>query len=295
VTRPRGERGARGGGRQRPGQSPRRRSGRPIALIAGVAVVAALAFAWVQSRPGPSVPVSATRLAPAPVAGYTVVATYPHDPGAFTQGLIYRDGVLYESTGLNGRSSVRQVRLETGDVIRQHDVDAAYFGEGLADWGDRLVQLTWQSHIGFVYDLATFAPIRSFTYPGEGWGLTEDGQRLILSDGTPALRFLDPTTFVEIGRVTVTDAGRPIVNLNELEMVRGELYANVWQSDRIVRIDPDSGHVLGWIDLSGLLAPADRTQPVDVLNGIAYDEAGDRLFVTGKLWPKLFQIRVVER
>jgi len=268
---------------------------RPVALVAGVAIVAALAFAWVQSRPQPAASASATRLAPAPVAGYMVVATYPHDPGAFTQGLIYRDGVLYESTGINGQSSVRQVRLETGEVIRQRDVDAAYFGEGLADWGDRLVQLTWRSHIGFVYDLASFTPVRSFTYPGEGWGLTGDGQRLILSDGTPALRFLDPTTFAEIGRVTVTDAGRPIVSLNELEMVRGELYANVWQTDRIVRIDPDSGRVLGWIDLSGLLAPADRAQPVDVLNGIAYDEAGDRLFVTGKLWPKLFQIRVVER
>lgn len=291
MSRPRGARGSRGGRSAGSTHSTRRRR-RSVVLITGVALVAALAFAWIQSRPTTeATSASASRPAPAPVSGYTVVATYPHDPEAFTQGLLYRDGLLYESTGLNGQSSLREVRLETGQVLRQRDVEPQYFAEGLARWNNRLIQLTWQSHTGFVYDLGTFDPIRSFSYPGEGWGLTSGGGQLIMSDGTPAIRFLDPETFTEIRRITVTDAGRPIANLNELELVRGEIYANVWQSDRIVRIDPDSGRVLGWIDLSGLLPAADRVQPIDVLNGIAYDEAGDRLFVTGKLWPKLFEIK----
>lgn len=227
----------------------------------------------------------------APVSGYQVVRTYPHDPQAFTQGLFFLDGFLYEGTGLNGRSGIRRVRLENGEVLQARTLENTYFGEGIAAVGDRLVQLTWQAGIGFVYDRKTFERQRTFTYAGEGWGLTYDGARLIMSDGTPVLRFLDPRTFAVTGRLEVKDAGRPVDDLNELEMVKGEIFANVWGTDRIARISPASGAVTGWIDLRGLLAPADAAG-VDVLNGIAYDPAGDRLFVTGKLWPKLFEIKV---
>jgi glutaminyl-peptide cyclotransferase len=167
------------------------------------------------------------------------------------------------------------------------------FGEGIAIYGDRIIQLTWQSHIGLVYDKTSFELLRTFSYPTEGWGLTHDGARLIMSDGTATLHFLDPETFVEVGQVEVYDVDGPVVRLNELEYIGGEIYANIWQTDRIVRIDPQTGQVLGWVDLSGLLSPEDRQQPVDVLNGIAYDPASDRLFVTGKLWPKLFEIELV--
>ncbi len=232
---------------------------------------------------------------PAPASyGYRVVASHPHDSNAFTQGLVYRDGVLYESTGLQGRSSLRKVELATGRVLQERRVASAYFAEGLTDWRGRLIQLTWQSNVAFVYDLATFAPLRTFSYEGEGWGLTHDRTRLIMSDGTADLRFLDPTTFRETKRITVRDRGEPVSELNELEMVKGEIFANVWQTDRICRIDPATGRVVGWIDLSGLLPPAERAG-VDVLNGIAYDEAHDRLFVTGKLWPTLFEIALERR
>lgn len=227
-----------------------------------------------------------------PRVGYEVVHVYPHDRAAFTQGLVFRDGWLYESTGLNGHSSLRRVRLETGEVVQRVDVDAAYFAEGLTDWGERLLQLTWQSGKAFVYERRSFRKLATFDYPGEGWGLTHDGKRLILSDGTPTLRFLDPKTFVETGRMTVTYAGRPLANLNELEYVKGEIYANVWQSQSIVVIDPASGRVTKRIDLPDLLTAEDRQERVDVLNGIAYDAKRDRLFVTGKLWPKLFEIRL---
>jgi glutaminyl-peptide cyclotransferase len=225
---------------------------------------------------------------------YTVVATYPHDPGAFTQGLQYLDGVLYEGTGLNGRSSIRKVKLETGAVLQRRDVAPQYFGEGITVWKTQLVQLTWQSGIAFVYDRTTFAPRKTFTYQGEGWGLTHDGSSLVMSDGSSELRFLDPETFAERRRVMVTAAGKPVPSLNELEFVKGEIFANVWQSDVIARIDPRTGRVIGWIDLSGLLTPRERSS-ADVLNGIAYDAARDRLFVTGKLWPKLFELRLVRR
>ena len=222
----------------------------------------------------------------------SVVREYPHDPDAFTQGLLYRDGYLFESTGLHGESTLRKVRLETGEVIERVRIADQYFAEGLTDWHDSLIQLTWQSHLGFVYDLSTFSQRRTFAYSTEGWGLAQDGRRLILSDGSATLRFLEPDTMREIGFVDVAAGGSPVVNLNELESVKGSIFANVWQTSRIAIIAPESGHVTGWIDLQGLRpGPAGR-HPVDVLNGIAYDAAGDRLFVTGKFWPTLFEIRI---
>lgn len=234
---------------------------------------------------------AAQRQTAAPVAGYQVVRVYPHDPKAFTQGLVYTDGVLYEGTGLNGQSSIRKVKLENGEVLQIKRLEERYFGEGIAVVGNAIVQLTWQSGVGFVYDRTGFERTRTFTYQGEGWGLAYDGARLVMSDGTPWLRFLDPKTLKETSRLEVRDGGRPVEDLNELEFVKGELLANVWNTDLIARIDPKTGVVRGWIDLRGILAPKDAVG-VDVLNGIAYDAAGDRLFVTGKLWPKLFEIRV---
>lgn len=225
--------------------------------------------------------------------GYRVIHTYPHDSRAYTQGLVYVDGHLYESTGLNGRSSLRMDDLETGRVLQTAPLADKYFGEGLATWGATLVQLTWQSHIAFVYDRFSFRLLRTFHYDGEGWGLTQDGRNLILSDGTASLRFFDPQTFHEVRRIVVKDQGTPVTQLNELEYVHGEIYANVWHTDRIARISPATGRVLGWIDLTGLLPPGSVSDPEAVLNGIAYDSAHDRLFVTGKLWPKLFEIKVV--
>jgi glutamine cyclotransferase len=227
----------------------------------------------------------------APVTGYTIVKIYPHDPGAFTQGLVFLDGIFYEGTGLNGKSSIRKVKPETGEVLQIQKIDDRYFGEGIAVVGDRLIQLTWQSGVGFVYNKNTFQRQRTFSYEGEGWGLTYDGTRLIMSDGTPTLRFLDPETLKETGRLEVKDGRLPVDDINELEMVKGELFANIWSTDRIARINPKTGQVTGWIDLAGILDPRDRVN-VDVLNGIAYDAAGDRLFVTGKQWPKLFEIRL---
>ena len=231
----------------------------------------------------------------APVDTFRVVRAYPHDTAAYTQGLIYRDGFLFESTGLNGRSTLRRVTLETGEVVQQHRLDSAYFAEGLTEWNGQLVQLTWKANIAFVYDLASFAPRRTYTYAGEGWGLTRDREGFILSDGTAELRFLHPDSFREVRRVTVTDGGVPVRDLNELEYVRGEVFANVWHTDRIARISPESGRVLGWIDLRGLMSAGYQLDAEAVLNGIAYDEANSRLFVTGKLWPRLFEIEVVPR
>ena len=230
----------------------------------------------------------------APTYSYKVVRSFPHDRQAYTQGLVYLDGFLYEGTGLHGQSNIRKVRLETGEVLQKRRIDDKYFGEGIAVVGSNLIQLTWQTEVGFVYDLATFAPKRTFSYTGEGWGLTYDGTRLIMSDGTPTLRFLDPATLRETGRLPVRDGGTPVDELNELEVVKGEIFANVYQTHRIARISMKTGRVTGWIDLSGLLSPRDAAG-VDVLNGIAYDAAKDRLFVTGKLWPKLFEIQLVPR
>lgn len=235
--------------------------------------------------------------APARVAafGYEVVKSYPHDANAFTQGLVYHQGIFYESTGLNGGSSLRRVEIATGTVLKKVDVASQHFGEGLALLNGRLYQLTWQSQLAFVYAEDSFSLLDTLSYVGEGWGLTQDGNSLIMSDGSDQLRFLDPATFHVQRTIQVQDNGRSIRNLNELEYIHGEIYANIWQTDRIVRIDPRSGRVTAWINLTGLLTPEDHQRPVDVLNGIAYDEAGDRLFVTGKLWPKVFEIKLKQR
>ena len=224
---------------------------------------------------------------------FRVVHSFPHDSKAYTQGLIYRDGFLFESTGLNGRSSVRKVDLESGRVLQQHDLRSEYFAEGLTDWRDQLVQLTWQSAVGFVYDLSSFSLRQTFPLTGEGWGLAHDTDSLIVSDGSSTLRFLDPVTFHEVRHVEVTDRGAAVRDLNELEVVRGQIYANIWHSNRIAMIAPRTGQVAGWIDLTGLMSVGYRLDPEAVLNGIAYDSAHDRLFVTGKLWPRLFEIRVI--
>ena len=227
-----------------------------------------------------------------PVQRYDIVRTYPHDPAAYTQGLFIRDGILYESTGIQGQSTVRKVRLADGKVLQSVPVPASEFGEGSTDWGNEIVSVTWLNGIGYRWDRRTLKRTATFRYPGEGWGLTQDGTNLILSDGTPWLRFLDPRSFAERRRLQVTADGRPVPYLNELEWVNGELLANVWQTNRIARIDPRTGVVKAWIDLSGLDRLAGRSGRDNVLNGIAWDAKANRLFVTGKRWPKLFEIRL---
>jgi len=258
----------------------------------GVARLGWLALCATLPASALDVPLMSEAARPPSVFEYTVVNTYPHDREAFTQGLIVRDGLLFESTGLNGRSSLRKVELASGKVLHKLDVDPLYFAEGLTAWDNQLIQITWQSQTGFVYDLASFKQKRTFAYTGERWGMTHDGKRLIMSDGSANLRFLDPKTFAETGHVQVTYQGQPLGQLNELEFVKGQVFANVWGTPHVVIIDPLSGRVTGQIDFSKLLSAADRTPPVDVLNGIAYDARHDRLFVTGKLWPKLFEVRL---
>lgn len=219
-----------------------------------------------------------------------VLHAYPHDQHAFTQGLVYVDGHLYESTGIQGQSTLREEDLETGRILRMQLVSDQYFAEGLTDWKNTLIQLTWQSHIGLVYDRASFRLLRTFHHEGEGWGVTHDARSLILSDGTADLGFFDPETFKQIRRLTVKDHGKPVTQLNELEYIHGEVYANVWHTDRIARISPATGRVLGWIDLKGLMPRERLANDEAVLNGIAYDAQRDRLFVTGKLWPSIFEI-----
>jgi glutaminyl-peptide cyclotransferase len=235
--------------------------------------------------------------ADAAVPEYTavVVTTFPHDPSAFTEGLLYDQGFLYESTGQSGHSSIRKVVLDTGEVVRQKDLDPKYFGEGIVNWKDQLLQLTWKNEIGFVYDLNTFDLHSTFNYSGEGWALTQDGSHLIMSDGTADLRFLNPDTLSEERRIHVTCDGRAIRNINELEWVKGEIYANIWLTSLIARIDPATGAVVGLIDLRDLASSTVKYTGDNVLNGIAYDATGDRLFVTGKLWPKLYQITLSPR
>ena len=223
---------------------------------------------------------------------YRVIASHPHDPEAFTQGLLFADGQLYESTGGYGQSSLRIVDLASGRVLRERQLPDNRFGEGLALNGGRLHQLTWKAGDGFIHDATTLAPIGEFRYGGEGWGLAANADSLVMSDGTAELRFLDPATLTEVRRLQVRDGTEPVADLNELEFVEGDLYANVWPSDRIAIINPANGQVRGWLDLTGLLPLVFRTPRTDVLNGIAYDDAGKRLFVTGKHWPRLFQIEV---
>lgn len=255
-------------------------------VLAGCAKSAAEKSASVPALPAAS--------SAAPVR-YTcaVVATWPHDAGAFTQGLVWRNGGLLESTGLNGRSSLREVELKTGRVVKRVDLAREYFGEGLAVLGERAYLLTWQNGKCLVYDADTFRPEQEFGYEGEGWGLATDGRSLILSDGTSRIRFLDPATFKVTRTINVTEAGKPVDQLNELEWINGEIFANIWHSDRILRIDPASGTVRGVVECAAIVAASGRTTDEAVLNGIAYDAAGDRLFITGKLWPKIFEVKLV--
>jgi glutamine cyclotransferase len=236
-----------------------------------------------------------SKIPPAPRYGFRIIHVFPHDPSAYTEGLLYRDGFLYESTGLAGKSRLRKVDPDTGKVLLETTLDARYFGEGITLFNKRIIQLTWQSHQGFVYDSETFGQLRTFAYPGEGWGLTNNRTQIFMSDGTPEIRCLDPETLTETRRIKVHDGSHLVGNLNELEYIRGEIFANVWLVNKIVRISPDDGHVTGWIDLEGLVAkrelPNDREA---VLNGIAWDPDGSRLFVTGKMWSKLFEIELVQ-
>jgi glutamine cyclotransferase len=226
---------------------------------------------------------------------FRIIHSFPHDARAFTQGLAYRDGFLYEGTGLNGRSSLRKVRLETGEVVQRVDLTSGFFGEGIALLKNEVIQLTWKSEKAFVYNLSDFHKLREFSYSGEGWGATSRGNEIFMSDGTDEIRVLDGSTFHEKRRLKVRDGGAPVTELNELEFVEGEIFANVWQTNRIARISPQTGKVVGWIDLTGLLNPMYRLDPEAVLNGIAYDPVKKRLFVTGKLWPEIFEIQLVRK
>lgn len=248
-----------------------------------------------ESCVAPAVPYPPPRTGePAPIYGYEIVNSFPHDAEAFTQGLVWEDGMFYEGTGLNGRSSLRHVESGSGAVEQMIPLAEEYFGEGITIWEDEIIQLTWQSEIAFIYDKESFEKVGEFSYAGEGWGLTHDGRCLIMSNGSEQLSFRDPETFAEVGRISVYDGSNAVTLLNELEYINGEIFANVWQTNRIARIDPQTGQVVGWIDLTNLLDTSTLTQPVDVLNGIAYDEENGRIFVTGKLWPKLYEIELVQ-
>lgn len=224
---------------------------------------------------------------------YKVVNTFAHDTEAFTQGLVFENGFLYEGTGLYGKSELRKVDLTTGDVLQAHKLPDEFFGEGITIYGDRIIQLTLKSKVGFVYNKDTFELLSEFNYPTEGWGLTHDGEYLVMSDGTPMLYFLDPETFKQTHKIMVLDQDSPVWGINELEYIDGQIYANVWPTERIVKIEPESGEVIGWIDAEGILDPQDHSEPVDVFNGIAYDPAGRRLFVTGKFYPKIYEIKLI--
>jgi glutamine cyclotransferase len=227
-----------------------------------------------------------------PVYGYEVVNVWPHDSQSFTQGLLFHNGTLIESAGQYGQSSLRRVELQTGKVLKKVEVPPQYFAEGVALFGDKIYQITWEHGKGFIYDAETLEKTGEFRYDGQGWGLATDGESLILSDGTSQIRFLAPSNFRVSRTITVNEDGRPVREINELEYIKGEIWANVWHEDRIARIEPKTGKVVGWVDLKGLLPANERGGSEAVLNGIAYDAAGDRLFVTGKLWPKLFEIRL---
>jgi glutaminyl-peptide cyclotransferase len=269
----------------------------PARLVLLLLVGSSLAVACGASSPAPPEARAASAVAEPAVAqyGYQIVRSHPHDPAAFTQGLTIADGQLYEGTGLYGQSSLRRVDLTTGAALQQIALDGRYFGEGVAVVGDRIVQLTYQTGVGFVYDRTTFAKQKEFTYSGEGWGLTYDGQRLIMSDGSDTLRFWNPDTLAEVGRLRVRDGDRAIDRINELEYVDGAIYANIWQEERIARIDPKTGVVNAWIDMSNLLTATERSRGVDVLNGIAHDPKTGHFLITGKLWPWVFEVRFVKK
>src|SRR5271156_6041437 len=229
----------------------------------------------------------------APTMGYKVVARYPHSTDSYTEGFLYLDGLFYEGTGIAGQSALFAIEPETGKLVQKREMAPQYFGEGIVDWGPNIYQWTWQSHICFVYDRFSLRPVKQLSYTGEGWGMTRTAKELITSDGTATLRFRDPSTFKETHHIVVKDGERAIDELNELEFIKGEIYANVWHSDRIARISPRDGHVIGWIDLNGLLPESQKGNDESVLNGIAYDAQHDRLFVTGKQWPAIFEIKVL--
>lgn len=272
-----------------------------LILKARLVLVLTLAVAALQCNGADSSPTANTAAtnahanATAAKHGYQIVNIYPHDSGAFTQGLVFVDGKLYEGTGQEGRSSLREVDLQSGRVLRKIDVPEPFFAEGITLLNGKIYQLTWQHQMGFIYNAQTLEKIGQFQYAGEGWGITNDGHSLIISDGSNRIRFLDPDSFRVTKTIAVTDDRTPIKELNELEYVNGEIYANIWHDQRIVTIDPQSGRVTGWIDLSGLLQPGAVQDEEAVLNGIAFDQAGDRLFVTGKLWPQLFEIKLKRR
>lgn len=264
-----------------------------FALIRVVGVLLALTPGVVL--PQAAAPVSPQAIPRVPLVDIEVVARYPHDAAAFTQGLIWRGGALYESVGREGRSDVRRVRLADGKVEARSAIPSRQFGEGLAAWKDELISLTWHDGVAHRWDARTLRPLGRSRFAGEGWGLTSDGRALIQSDGTPVLRFLDPVTLKELRRVSVTLNGRPLDQLNELEWVDGAILANVWHTQYIVRIDPATGKVTAVIDLGPVVAEIAATDPEAVANGIAYDPQSRRLFVTGKLWPTLFEVRIADR
>jgi glutaminyl-peptide cyclotransferase len=257
-----------------------------LLVVAGI-VALILAFGSGRNPAAETAPESGARR-----LDFEVVNNYPHDPNAFLQGLLWHEGCLYESTGLYGQSTLRRVDFPTGKILKSISLPSELFGEGLAMVGDRLIQLTWKSKIGFVYDRDTFMLVRRFTYETEGWGLTYDGKMLIMSDGSSYLTYLDPSTFSPVRKMAVTMNGRPIDNLNELECIEGTIWSNVWQTNRILCIDPRTGHVNSYLDLTGILPDKMRTGREDVLNGIAYDARQKRIFVSGKLWPRIFEIRI---
>jgi glutamine cyclotransferase len=256
-------------------------------ILGGLVIAGGLLFCIITLNPD-----AYSFVKSSPVFGVRVVGEFPHDPRAFTQGLVFYQGVLYEGTGLYGESSVRQVELETGRIIKNRRLPAHFFGEGITLWKDQLIQLTWKNGLGLVYQRNSFKLLKSFSYPGEGWGITHNGKELIISDGSETLRFWDPSHYREVRRLKVHDRGSPVRHLNELEYIQGEIWANVFQTDRIVRISPESGEVRSWLDLKGLLSREGQNAEADVLNGIAYDVEKNRIFVTGKNWPKLFEIEV---
>jgi len=269
---------------------------RTVAITLAAVLTFGTAFAACSSDAPAADSTTVVAAAPrTPVFVADVVQEYAHDPKAFTQGLVWHEGRMFEGTGQYGQSSIRETELQTGRVLRKRDLPKQYFGEGIVLLGDKLFQITWEEHVAFVYDWKTFAPKGEFKYDGAGWGLATDGTSLIMSNGSSALAFRDPATFAVTKSITVTENGQPVSKLNELEWVKGEIWANVWESDQIARIDPATGQIRGWIDLAGLLPQTDRSGKEDVLNGIAYDAKEDRLFVTGKLWPKLYEIRLKQR